>query len=150
MSAQVQSVACIQVFSWNGILPKAIWAAALFSEEHHVDQYSQALELTDWSQNQRPVLPAQLIRLMRLCYNLILYRVSEPCPGREGERSELERNSLWWVMRLCQWHLTCTVHKSETVSWSENLDLQLWWLFLDKFCEVTSRDLKTQLKPQNR
>lgn len=63
---------------------------------------------------------------------------------RDRERGKLERNSLWWVTRLCQLHPTCTVHKSENISWSENLDLQLWWLFLDKFWEVTSRDLKTQ------
>lgn len=144
MSAQVQSVARIQVFAQNVILPKAIQAAALCSEEYHVNQYGRALGLTDWSQSQRPVLTARLPRLMGLCCSLTLNGASELCTEREGERSELERNGLWWVMRLCQLRPTCTVHKSENISWSENLDLQLWGIFLDEFWEVTSRDLKTQ------
>ena len=39
-------------------------------------------------------------------------------------------------MRLCRLQPTCAVHKSENISWSENLDLQLWWLFLNMFREV--------------
>ena len=39
-------------------------------------------------------------------------------------------------MRLCWLQPTCAVHKSENISWSENLDLQLWWLFLNMFREV--------------
>lgn len=146
MSAQVQSVAWIQVFAWNGILPKAVQAAALGWEEHHVDQYSQALELIGWPQNQRPVLIAQLPRLMRLCCNLILNGFSEPCTEIDGERSELETNNLWWVTRLCQLHPTCTVHKSENISWSENLDLQLWWLFLDRFLRGYKWRLENTIK----